>query len=68
MVVALNGSEEPEQTGLAPEENATLTPGAGDGIKEMVIPELVAVFVVIQVALEVSIQVITSPFAGDAGM
>ena len=66
--VAVNVIELPAQLGFVPEVTATETLGAVDGITEIVTPALVAVLVIKQLALEVIVQVITSPFAGNIGV
>jgi len=66
--VAVNVAEDPEQLGFVPVVIATATVGGGDGINVMVVPALVAVVVLKQDALEVTVHVITSLFANDVGV
>jgi hypothetical protein len=59
--VAVNVTEEPAQVGLVPVVNAIETAGTSTGFTVMVMPALVAVVGLAQVALEVSTQVTTWP-------
>ena len=60
--VAVNVTFVPEQVGLEPVVSAMETDGAAVGVTDMVIPVLVAVKGLAQVALDVRIHVITCPF------
>ncbi len=51
------------QVGLVPDVNAIETVGATNGFTVMVIPELIAVDGFAQTELDVTLQVIISPFA-----
>lgn len=62
--VALNVMDEPLQLGFVPEATPMETVGIGDEINEIVRGALCPVLAVIQGALEVTVQVIISPFAG----
>jgi hypothetical protein len=59
--VAVKVAEEPAHIGLVPEVSAIATEGTSTGFTVMVMPALVAVVGLAQVALEVSIQVTTWP-------
>jgi hypothetical protein len=59
--VAVNVTADPAQVGLVPAVNAMLTEGTSTGFTVMVMPALVAVVGLAQVALEVSTQVTTWP-------
>jgi hypothetical protein len=60
--VAVKVTADPAQVGLVPAVNAMLTEGTNTGFTVMVMPALVAVVGLAQVAFEVSTQVTTWPF------
>lgn len=66
--MAVNVAEDPEQLGFAPVVIATANVGGGEGINVIVVPALVAVVVLKQDALEVTVHVITSLFANEIGV
>jgi hypothetical protein len=57
--VAVKVAEEPAHIGLVPDVSAIETEGTSTGFTVIVIPELVAVVGLAQVAFDVSIQVTT---------
>ncbi|KAF5029617.1 hypothetical protein DSECCO2_646770 [anaerobic digester metagenome] len=57
--VAVKVTADPAQVGLLPEVMAVVTPGVTTGLMVIVIPELVAVAGLTQVAFEVITQVTT---------
>jgi hypothetical protein len=59
--VAVKVTADPAQVGLVPAVNAMLTEGTNTGFTVMVMPALVAVVGLAQVALDVSTQVTTWP-------
>ena len=60
--VAVNVTEDPVQVGFVPDVIAIDTAGTRTGFTVMVIPVLVAVVGLAQVAFDVSTQVTTCPF------
>ena len=59
--VAVNVSDEPAQVGFVPEVNAIDTAGTSNGFTVIVIPVLVAVVGLAQVAFDVNTQVTICP-------